>query len=65
MKKPGKLIRVMKLEDYRKPPPSFFWESFLSNDLLRQPACSVNVPLMERLLEETKHELKESAYNRF
>jgi hypothetical protein len=65
MKKPGKLIRVMKLEDYRRPPPALFWESFPSNDLPKKPACSINVPLMEKLLEESKLDLKESAYNRF
>jgi hypothetical protein len=65
MKKPAKLISVMKLEDYRRPPPSVFWDNFPANDLPPQSACSVNVPLMEKVLEVTKHELKECAYRRF
>jgi hypothetical protein len=65
VRKPAKLITVMKLEDYRRPPPSVFWDSFPSNSLPSQPACTVNVTLMEKVLEETKHELKECAYIRF
>jgi hypothetical protein len=64
MKKPAKLVKVMKLNDYRRPPPSFFWDTFPVNSLPAKPACTVNVTQMEKILEETKHDLKECAYQR-
>jgi hypothetical protein len=64
MKKPAPRIPIMKLEDYLKSPPKSFWARFPKNDLPVVPSCSVNIPEMEKFLEESKGKLKQSAYER-
>jgi hypothetical protein len=63
-KKAEPVVKIEKLSNYKVPPPGKFWEKFPKNELPSVPACSVNVPLMRKLLNEEKSKLKVSAYER-